>query len=117
MFQTENKTIMENLLSKMPCHITDDIDREYEEFNDPRINAIGELSLYDLMSQDFDVWLTENKTFGFDLEIIGEDGDITIHEKGLHPYAVEGFADFCRRFVYQYDKACNRFSQTEKQRG
>lgn len=69
--------------------------------------TINEVTLYDLMAEDFTVWVGKNKKFGFDLEIEGDDETLKIEEAGVHPYAMESFADLCRRFLHFYDKANN----------
>lgn len=66
---------------------------------------ICEVTLYDLMAEDFTVWVGKNKQFGFDLEIEGDDETLKIEESGVHPYAMDSFADLCRRFLHFYDKA------------
>lgn len=115
MFQIKNNHLKEFGLSGMPCHITDEKIGEQEEEQTSRICSISELSLYDLMGQEYELWLTNNKEFGFDLEITSEDEGVKIRALGVHPFAIESFADFCKRFVNQYDNACHRLAQTVNQ--
>ncbi len=63
------------------------------------------MTLYDLMAEDLDIWLYKHKEFGYNLEIDDENGDELVREKGIHPYAVDSFADFCRSYLAFYDKA------------
>jgi hypothetical protein len=63
-----------------------------------------QISLYDLMAEDFSVWVKRNKKFGFDLQIEGDDPTERIEISGVHSYAMESFSDFCRRFLYFFDK-------------
>lgn len=65
-------------------------------------NTINDLTVYELAGDDFDVWMTKNKRFGFDLEL-EQDGKV-FEEKGLHPVAAEGLADFCRRYLHAYER-------------
>lgn len=67
-----------------------------------------EITLEDLMAEDIDVWVTKSKGFGFDLQMESEDGSIDIKQEGVHPYAMESFADLCRRFLHFYDSAKER---------
>jgi hypothetical protein len=67
------------------------------------MNTIGNLSLYELAGEDFDVWMTRNKQFGFDLELEREDG-VKFEEKGFHPYAADALADFCKRYLHAYER-------------
>jgi len=66
--------------------------------------TIEDVTLYDLMAENFSVWVGKNKKFGFDLEIEGDDDTLTIEGSGIHPCAMESFADLCRRFLHFYDK-------------
>ena len=68
------------------------------------MNKFNEITLYDLMAEDLDVWVSKNKKFGFDLEIEDEKGQVIVDEKGIHPFAMESYADMCRRFLHFYDK-------------
>lgn len=65
---------------------------------------LTEITLYDLMAEDLDVWVTKDKTFGFNLEIDDENGEPLVREEAIHPYAADSFADFCRRYLAAYDK-------------
>lgn len=67
------------------------------------MNKFNEITLYDLMAEDLDVWVCKNKKFGFDLQIDDENGETIVDEKGIHPYAMESYADMCRRFLHFYD--------------
>jgi hypothetical protein len=63
------------------------------------------ISLYDMMAEDFNVWLGKNSKFGYDLHIEGYDNDSPlIEDESIHPCAIDSFAEFCRRFVSQYDR-------------
>jgi hypothetical protein len=66
-------------------------------------NTINDLTIYELAGEDFDVWMTQNKRFGFDLELEREDGTI-YEEKGLNPHAAEALADFCKRYLHIYER-------------
>ena len=66
---------------------------------------MNDISMYDLMAEDLTVWVNKNKKFGFDLQIEGDDPTERIEINGVHSCAMESFSDFCRRFVYFYDKA------------
>ncbi len=68
------------------------------------MKSINEVTLYELGGEDHDVWLSVNKQFGFNLEIENEAGE-TFVEEGLHPYAAESLAHFCRSYLRFYDKA------------
>lgn len=63
------------------------------------------MTLNDLMAENLDVWVNANQHFGFDIQIDGEDGGSLVDVKGVHPFAADSFADFCRRYLASYDKA------------
>lgn len=67
------------------------------------------ISLGDLIGEDHDIWIQKNKTFGFDIEIDNENTETILREEGLHPYAIESLALFCKRFLNSYA----RFSEME----
>ncbi|CAB4152188.1 hypothetical protein UFOVP685_27 [uncultured Caudovirales phage] len=66
---------------------------------------LTEITLYDLMAEDLDVWIKIDKKFGFNLQIDDENGDILIDEEHIHPCAADSFANFCRRYLACYDRA------------
>jgi hypothetical protein len=69
------------------------------------IKHLEDITLSDLMAEEFDVWITRNKKFGFDLDIENKEGDVIVHAKGIHHLAMDSYADMCRRFLYFYDKS------------
>ncbi len=69
------------------------------------MKSITDLSMYELMSEGYQVWLSKNKKFGFDLIINNENGDLVSNEIGLHRHAIAGFAEFCRDYLYCYERA------------
>jgi hypothetical protein len=69
------------------------------------MKTMCEVTLYDLMAEDLDVWVSVNKKFGFDLEVDGQNGEELIRETGVHPFAADSFADFCTRYLYAYEHA------------
>ncbi len=69
------------------------------------MKSINELTLYDLMSEEYQIWISKNNKFGFDLTINGENGNVIADEKGIHRFAIEGFAEFCRDYLYCYERA------------
>lgn len=68
------------------------------------MNQIGDITLEELMSEDYQVLLRQSNNFGFDLYIEGEDIDEAIETKGVHPYAIESLANFCKSFLSSYSR-------------
>ena len=60
------------------------------------------VTLYDLMAQDFELMLKKTSK-GYDLLMQGEHENV--EEQNIHPYAVESFADVCRGFLKCYEAA------------
>ncbi len=63
------------------------------------------IQLNDIMADDSEVWLKKNATFGYDLEINIPGQGIHFKEKQIHEYAIDSLAEFCRRFLHDYDNA------------
>lgn len=87
--------------------------REYDmmelptfEQDDDAMKTAYSLSVADIMGEDHSVWLSKNKKFGFDIEIENEDGELVVKESGIHPYAVESFFLFCKRFIAVFESQC-----------
>jgi len=65
---------------------------------------MNNVSLSDLMGEDFSVYMRKNAKFGYDLEIENEEGEMVVETNGVHEYAIDSFADFCRQFLSNYDR-------------
>lgn len=68
----------------------------------------NDVTLYDLMAQDLDVWLVRGKKFGYDLTIEDEEGVKIVDKEEIHPCAIDSMADFCRSFLAFYDQINHR---------
>ena len=77
-------------------------DMEYQE-ELLMIKSLSEINVYDLGGIDHYVILKRNSQFGFDLEIENEEDHTTYQDHGIHPYAIESLATFCRRFLHGYE--------------
>ena len=69
------------------------------------MKTINEISLYDLMAEDIDVYINRNEKFGFDMFALDENGETSFLEKGIHPCAADSFANFCKKYLTVYEKA------------
>ena len=89
----------------MPCRITSDKSINHWDNTSSLIQqkTIHDITLSDIMGEDFNVWVGKNKDFGFILDIEDEQGN-TISEKCIHPFAMQSMADFCKRFLSFYEK-------------
>ena len=69
------------------------------------MKTLNDITLYDLMADDLDIWVTKNKKFGVNIEIDDKDGFPVVREQGLTTCAADSFADFCRNYLAFYDRA------------
>jgi hypothetical protein len=70
---------------------------------EPIKKTLSSLSMYELMADEVDVWVTKSKGFGFTLHLDGYDYEMV--EEEIHPCAMEGLADFCNSYLRFYNKA------------
>lgn len=66
-------------------------------------SSVHDLTIGELMGENFGVWIGKNKKFGYVIELENESGLVST-DKCIHPYAMESMADFCRQFLYFYDR-------------
>jgi len=69
------------------------------------MKEIGDITLEELMAEEFGVTVRKNPKFGYNVTLIDEDDEEIIGE-GVHPYAIESFASLCRRFLSSLE-ACD----------
>jgi hypothetical protein len=72
------------------------------------MKSTSNITLYDMMAQDLDVWMTRSSQLGFKIEIDAQDGENLVCEDRIHPYAADSFADFCRSYLRSYDRVSNK---------
>jgi len=85
----------------------DDYDEPYQE-DMKLLNSVHSISLGDLMGEDHDVWIQNNQTFGFDIEIDNDEAQTILKEQGIHPAAIESLVLFCKRFLASYAYHCDK---------
>lgn len=86
----------------------DVLEAQYFQDERPMPKTISELNLDDLMSEDYSVWIKKNSRFGFDVEISNDEQTYNdFAASGVHPYALEGLASFCRRFLQSYSRVAS----------
>ena len=61
------------------------------------------LTLGEIMGDAFYPHITKNQSWGFDITIEGDDGEMVAAK--IHPDSAWSLADFCRRFLKFYDNA------------
>jgi hypothetical protein len=76
--------------------------------------SISNISLYELMAEDFSIHLGKNSKFGYNLYLEGYENDSPeIEETEIHPAAIDSFAHICRRFLEQYERINKRVNNEE----
>lgn len=68
------------------------------------IKNIDSITLGELMGEDHDIWIYKDKTFGYRIQIDDENGSELVLDEQINPYALEGFAEFCRRYLASYER-------------
>lgn len=68
---------------------------------------MNDVTFYDLMGENFDIWIKKNRVFGYDLMIEDECRNLVVEEYGVHRAAMDSFADFCREFLVEYERVCD----------
>lgn len=69
-----------------------------------KMKSLSEYTLYDLSACEHYTILRKNEEDGYDLLIKNED-DEEIGGLGLHAYAADELAKFCRKYLKDYEKA------------
>lgn len=69
------------------------------------MKTICSVTLYDLMAEDTDVWITKNSKFGINLEVDDENGEPLVRDEGIHEGAAESLALFCKSYLKAYEQA------------
>lgn len=65
--------------------------------------TIYSMTLADICGEDNSTMLSKNPSFGYDLYIENENCECVLDDKGIHPYAIESLALFCRQFLASYE--------------
>jgi hypothetical protein len=72
------------------------------------MKSLTEITLYELMAEDFSVYVRQGKEQRFDIEIENDYGKNVVEEQGIHPFAADAFASFCRQYLAGYERATNQ---------
>ena len=65
---------------------------------------IGDITLEQLMSEDYYVIMKNNPKFGFNITLLSDNLAYDVVGEGVHGDAVESFASLCRQFLSEYEK-------------
>lgn len=68
------------------------------------MSALTEITLYDLMAHDWDIWIGKGK-HGYTVTLKSDHHHgVELKEKCIHPFAIDSFADLCRQFLSDYQR-------------
>lgn len=87
---------MQTQVEKEPCPTCDTGDKPMN---------IGDLTLEQLMAEDYGVWVKKNDKFGYDVHLDADQPECDVKAEGIHPFAMESMACFCRAYLASYEKA------------
>lgn len=93
-------------MSTLKLEIYDTIEEENEPTEDimDNLKSLERLSIYDVLGEEHNIFLKKNTRHGFDLLVQNVDSSDEFGETGLHPYAIQSLAAFCRSFLRGYNK-------------
>lgn len=69
------------------------------------MKTLNDITIYDLMAEDLDVWVQRDQKFGVNIQIDDENGNTILEERQVHKCAAGSFADFCRSYLISYERA------------
>lgn len=65
---------------------------------------IGDVTLEQLMSEDYYVYIKNHEKFGYNMTLVSDEVEDDVVGMGIHPDAIESFASFCRAFLRKYEE-------------
>lgn len=83
-------------------------DEHLTEDNTIELKTVHSMTLADISGEDHSLWLGKNSHWGYDLCIENDDCEVILHDKQIHPYAIESLALFCKRFLDAYANHCDK---------
>lgn len=72
------------------------------------MKTLNDITLYDLMAEDMDVWVTKRTPSTFEIQIDDENGMTLLEDDSIHEFAIDSFARFCKYFLFSYNNANKR---------
>lgn len=72
--------------------------------DEPNPPSTSDVNLYDLMGDDYYPYLSKDVNGDYTLTVEDFDNKVIAEEVQIHSCAVDGFAEFCRRYLASYDR-------------
>lgn len=72
--------------------------------DEPNPPSTSDINLYDLMGDDYYPYLSKDVNGDYTITIEDFDNKVIAEEVQIHPCAVDGFAEFCRRYLASYER-------------
>jgi hypothetical protein len=78
--------------------------RQCEEVEEPTPPSTSDINLYDLMGDDYYPYLSKDVNGDYTLTVEDFDNKVIAEDVQINPCAVDGFAEFCRRYLASYER-------------
>jgi len=75
-----------------------------EEVEEPTPPSTSDINLYDLMGDDYYPYLSKDVNGDYTLTVEDFDNVVVAEDTQINPCAVDGFAEFCQRFLTSYER-------------
>jgi hypothetical protein len=72
--------------------------------DEPIPPSTSDINLYDLMGDDYYPYLSKDVNGDYTLTVEDFDNKIIAEDVQINPCAIDGFAEFCRRYLASYDR-------------
>lgn len=63
------------------------------------------ITLYDLMAEPYDIWVSKGSDDYYSLELDDENCEPLVRDERIHEAAIDGLAEFCHKFLTTYERA------------
>jgi hypothetical protein len=71
---------------------------------DPTPPSTSDVNLYDLMGDDYYPYLTKDARGDYTITVEDFDNNVIAETAQINSCAIDGFAEFCRRYLASYDR-------------
>lgn len=89
------------MLNRQEYDYYDEIDEQ--PYKEKKGKHLMDITIGELMGEEFEMWLGKNKLFGYLMEVENEEEEVS-REKSISPAAIDNFARTCRQFLFCYDR-------------
>lgn len=76
----------------------------YDNADEPTPPSTENVNLYDLMGDDYYPYLIKDAKGDYTLTVEDFENNVIAETIQINPCAIDGFAEFCRRYLASYDR-------------